>query len=359
MSADSESRKAAEERVLQFGIEFDAQWRIAAVAFRERDPENPRYRFDLWRELMAQTQRNHCTEASAVDLAQSFSGTPDHGPEAEQLVRSEIDGEVAYVLTRVESPITKFYEYTLHAQGGEWRIAAIAQHFNDPTQPFADRATIEKYLSSCSADAPLEEVPAEQAPLDEVFNFTAREVRRPRDGEIAQTEISQIGTLVTSTGALSVLDFGYDNDDARPLARTVAPGSYPVDRVTGFERNAAIRVRFSDEVPVSWHAASRTGGGHVFGVDAGCACVVDYVAYSEMTPRAKAAVFDQLTAAPLPAVFEFPLGNQNVGVAFDSGYGDGGYPAYWGLDAQSRVAQLVIDFLVLATQDDDGVLTHL
>jgi hypothetical protein len=42
----------------------------------------------------------------------------------------------------------------------------------------------------------------------------------------------------------------------------------------------------------------------------------------------------------------------------DSGYGDGSYPAYWGLDAEGRTAQLVIDFLILTTYDEDGVLRH-
>src|SRR5690606_4309995 len=121
--------------------------------------------------------------------------------------------------------------------------------------------------------------------------------------------------------------------------------------------NAAVRVRLSDHAPTVWHPASTVGSGHVFGVDAGCACVVDHVAYATMTGRAKAAALRDYETATRPAAKVFTAGDC-VGRAFDSGYGDGGYPAYWGVDADGNVAQLVIDFMVLVDQDGDGVLTH-
>ena len=348
---------AAEDRVRQFMTEYEAQWRIASPVFEDRERRSDA--FTLWGDLMAQTERNHFTQAAAVGLAQSFGSPPEYAPDSSTLVGSELQGERAYVLTRSTSFAHKHHEYTLELQGSEWRIAAITQHFGDPTQPFIDRAAVDERVEETSAEAPFTEMPSEQAQLDEIRNFTERDVVRARDGETTRAEVSAIGTLVTSTGVLSILDFGYDNDDARPLARSVPPGSYPVDRVTAFGRNAAVRVRFSDEVPVSWHPASLPGSGHVIGVDAGCACVVDYVSYSAMTRREKAAAYDRFTAAPRPAALEVPLGGGDSGLAFDSGYGDGSYPAYWGVDAQGRTAQLVIDFMLLVSQDDDGVLTHL
>ncbi|MFT4233052.1 MAG: DUF6357 family protein [Leucobacter sp.] len=358
MTDDSAASNPAEERVQQFMAEFDAQWRIAAPVFEERDPDNPRAAFDLWGELMAQTTLNHFTESPATNLAQSFSSPAEYGPDAERFVRSEILGDTAYVLTRTTSPLERFHEYTLRAQGADWRIAAIADHSGDPVQPFVDRATVEERVSRCASDPPFAEMPVEQAQLDEARNFAEREVRRGSGGEVDRARVSRIGTLVTGTGVLSVVDFGYDNDDARPLARTVEPGAYPVDRVTAFDRNAAVRVRFSEEEPVSWHPASLPGSGHVIGVDAGCVCIVDYVAYAEMTPREKAAAFDRFTEAPRPAVLEFSLGGADAGIACDSGYGDGSYPVYWGLDARGRVAQLVVDFMVLVSEGDDGALVH-
>lgn len=358
MTESNTPRNAAEERVHQFMIEFDAQWHLAAPSFENRDPENPRAAFALWRELMGQTAENHFAYSSTVGLAQSFGRPPSYGPQAEVLIGSEIHGDVAYVQTRGTSPLEKIHEYTLLLQGEEWRITAIDDHYKDPSLPFMERDVQDERLSRCSPEAALTEMPAAQAQLDEVRNFTEREVSGPQEGESSQVTGSEIGTLTTTSGALAVLDFGYDNDDAHPLARTVAPGSYPVDRVTAAGRNAAVRVRFTQEAPVSWHPASLPGGGHVMGVDAGCICIMDYVAYTAMTRREKAAAFGRFGGMSRPAAAEIPLDGTDVGIAADSGYGDGSYPAYWGIDAQGRTAQLIVDFLTLVDQDDDGVLTH-
>jgi hypothetical protein len=48
------------------------------------------------------------------------------------------------------------------------------------------------------------------------------------------------------------------------------------------------------------------------------------------------------------------LGDGDVGVAAESGHGDGSYPVYWGVDETGE-----IDFLVLAAEDADGALVHL
>lgn len=349
----------AEQRVQRFMAEYDAQWRIAAPAFENRDSEAGKDRFELWRELMGETTRNHFTSGTAVDLAQSFGRPAEFGPDAEAILRMDSSGDVAYVLTRTTSPLDMYHEYTVRQEGGDWRIASIEQHFGDPAEPFIDREAVDERVSGCAPDAPFTEMPAAQASLDEVRNFTEREVVSPRNGESTQAQISGIGTLVTTSGVLSVLDFGYENDDARPLARTVAPGAYPVDRVTGFGRNAAVRVRFSEQTPVEWHPASLPGSGHVIGVDAGCACIVDYVAYSVMSRRDKAAQFERFVTATRPVAFEVPLGETDRGLAFDSGFGDGSYPVYWGVDDHGELAQLVIDFMVLVDQDDDGALAHL
>lgn len=55
----------------------------------------------------------------------------------------------------------------------------------------------------------------------------------------------------------------------------------------------------------------------------------------------------------------FPLGEGQAGVATESGYGDGGYPVLWGVDDDGAVVQLVVDFMVLVTDAEDGRLVHL
>lgn len=357
--SESHALRAAQERVQKFMVEFDAQWQIAAPVFEERDPNDPRKAFELWRASMAETARAHFADESTADLSGSFSRPAEYGPEAETFVSSEMVADMAYVLTQSTSPLKRFHEYTVREQGQEWRIVGIADHNGDPREPFEDRAVMEERVAECGPDASFNEMPAPQARLDERRMFTDREATRPRDGEKAEARVSRIGTLSTSSGVLSVVDFGYDNDDARPLARTVPPGEYPVDRVTAFGRNAAVRVLFTESEPVAWHPASIPGSGHVIGVDAGCVCIVDYPAYAAVSRRSKAAAFDGFVAAERPVALTIPLGPVDAGIAVDSGYGDGSYPVYWGVDAEGRVVQLVVDFMVLVDQDDDGILTTL
>ncbi|GAA2569893.1 DUF4241 domain-containing protein [Microbacterium binotii] len=357
----SRSQKAVEKRVQRFLADYDAQWRAAAPAFERRDPASGhRDAFEAWGARTARVREEHFT-ADTTEEFRSFGRPPEYGVAVERIVRSEVVGEKAYVLTEVFShPLDMFHEFTLVPQGGEWRIRAIAQHFEDPTLPFASADVVQDALAGTAVDAPWDPMPAAQSRLDEQRNFTDRAVSSAK-GETTEARVNPVGTLVTRSGALAVLDFGYDNDDARPLAHRVPPGSYPVERVTAFGRNAAVRVRFSDRMPVAWHPASLPGSGHVIGVDAGCACIVDYPAYAQMTRRAKAEAFDDFLRTPHPVAFEVPLGDGDgdVGVAAESGHGDGSYPVYWGVDEAGGIVQLVVDFLVLAAEDDDGVLVHL
>ena len=124
-------------------------------------------------------------------------------------------------------------------------------------------------------------------------------------------------------------------------------------------RNAAVRVTFSPEAPTRWRPASIPGGGHVFGVDAGSACLVDYPAYAAQTRRDKAAMWRRFTEAEDPGAIEAPLPEGNRGIVVASGIGDGAYPVYWGIAADGAVAQLVVDFLMLVKTGEDGVMRHL
>ncbi|KXO92755.1 hypothetical protein AXK58_19355 [Tsukamurella tyrosinosolvens] len=228
------------------------------------------------------------------------------------------------------------------------------------------REKVDEQLLGCTADAPLLDMPPGEAQLDENFNFTPRTVVKEDTNSLA--EVSTIGNLVTTTGAITVADFGYENTMARPLARLVPPGTYPVDRVTAFGRNAAIRVRFTGELPVSWHPAGLPDNeGHVIGIDGGLVCIVDYADYGAMTGRQKAAALNGPDDDTQPTGYTFPAGGTSVGVAAATGWGDGTYPVYWGIDAHGNAAQLVVDFMVLVSdgaedddeQDDGFIYVHI
>lgn len=49
--------------------------------------------------------------------------------------------------------------------------------------------------------------------------------------------------------------------------------------------------------------------------------------------------------------YTFPNTDLNI-TMFQSGYGDGVYPAYWGLDEQGDIVSLVIDFFVVLLPDE-------
>jgi hypothetical protein len=310
--------------------------------------------------MLEPVKQRHFTDTSDYELGGSFSSKPDYASKAEEHIRSETDGDTTRALFgNQDSSLGELHEYVVHAQDGDFKIFNIVVHYSDPALPFVAAATIAERQRDCASDADFIALPEDDGLLDENRNFTDREVRDPKDGEISQTQVTRVGELTTNSGVLSVCDFGWDNDVARPLARTVTPGTYPIDRVTAFGRNAAVRVRFSEKAPVSWRLANRVGEENdMVGVDRGCICIVDFAAYSAMTPRDKNVAYEAFNEAPRPAVSQFPVGGSNVGFACDSGWGDGSYRVYWGLDTHDQITQLVVDFSVLVTRDD-GQYRHL
>jgi len=149
---------------------------------------------------------------------------------------------------------------------------------------------------------------------------------------------------------LTVVDFGYDATMLEPLERRVTPGSYAVDVAIAYDRCAAMRISLGPGEPVSWHPAVSPDGGHVAGVDAGNLAVLDLPAYAAASVRDKERAYDDFTLNPaqdsgLLLAFD---GRPPIGAVSSSGWGDGAYPVYWGVDAQGRPVQLVVDYLVLS-----------
>lgn len=354
--------KSPEERVQRFLADYQEQWKAAGPMFAHAEQRDEVFKvfFPQWRDLLKPVKQHHFTDTSACELGGSFGSRPEYASKPEEHLRSETDGNTTRVLFRSnDGTHGRFHEYVVHAHDGDFKIFDIVVHYSDPALPFVDAATIATRQRDCAADAALIPLPEYEAFIDEIRNFTDREVCDPDDGEVTQTQVSRVGELTTSSGVLSVWDFGWDNDDTRPLARTVPPGTYPIDRVTAFGRNAAVRVQFNDNPPVSWNLANRVGEeSDTVGVDNGCICIVDFAAYSAMTPRDKNIAYKAFDEATRPAVTQFPLEGSNVGFACDSGWGDGSYPVYWGLDAHGHIAQLVVDFSVLV-RDDNGQHRHL
>jgi hypothetical protein len=172
--------------------------------------------------------------------------------------------------------------------------------------------------------------------------------------------VEHVGTLELRSGVLVVRDFGYEPYDLPVIARSVKAGRYAVDIVRAFDRVAAVRVRLSDEPVAAWHPAVDSEGGHVIGVDAANVAICDAAAFAAMNARKREPLYAQVVDPDgsgryemRPATF-VALTGENDGVVVESGWGDGAYPAYFGVDASGAPAIFMVDFLVLGEEQGSG-----
>ncbi|WP_330444060.1 DUF4241 domain-containing protein [Flavobacterium sp. C4GT6] len=200
-----------------------------------------------------------------------------------------------------------------------------------------------------------------------------------------------VGDLNLPTGKIIAADpfFTYDQ---RPFKRTVLPDKYPVYvYVTEIDeehfRIAYAKIKFRSENASKWVLAitdditkeemDELTDDEFFGfpVDSGLACFLDEEtnaalnakidALQEKDPEAN--YYDEVLAEEFKAYssknkFSRELGDwndhrpdresDNNVIMFASGWGDGYYPAYWGLDESGETIELVIDFLINDFEDN-------
>lgn len=185
-------------------------------------------------------------------------------------------------------------------------------------------------------------------------------------------ECRSLGNLVLSSGFVVACDPLLGLHDALPFTRRMRTGEYPVSMlVTGSRlrrRNAIVMITFTDKRAAQWEQAVMPGRGGRYGftVEAGIGCLCDahsqkhYNRYLERFFRdhPESDIYHSLSAGEIsvPAQvdedgnsfnFNIPARpNLNV-ILFNTGYGDGIYPAYWGITKEGEVCSLVIDFMVL------------
>lgn len=198
--------------------------------------------------------------------------------------------------------------------------------------------------------------------------------------------VMEIGPCSLPTGKVLVRDplvyLGLPEEE--PYLRTAPAGTYPTqvcvvkpDRDGDCARYAAVRLRFSDTRPVKFYEAL-TGCEHLeeldgdnyfgFSVDAGLACICDrelHRAFCGFLDRWEKEnpgknlyndYFRGLFAENYHAHPEYQreggdwLNWQIPGTEyhlpiFQSGFGDGVYPVYWGFDETGAICQLVVQFI--------------
>ena len=170
--------------------------------------------------------------------------------------------------------------------------------------------------------------------------LTVEFLEGPSSGTIA---VEQVGEVMLSTGAISAGDpYGVLHP---AFTRRVRPGRYPVfvswAELPGEPRRRSVVawIRFSEALVANWEQAlteddvlERLEPGERFGVgvDSGCACWAD--ADVEL-------IGDELE----DRVIEESAQGGDHRVAFTTGWGDGQYACFWGLEAQGGEAVLVMD----------------
>ncbi len=176
-----------------------------------------------------------------------------------------------------------------------------------------------------------------------------------------------VGDLTLTSGAIVAID-GFVQYLAQAFVRHVTPGRYPVilttaDSQPGSRRVAFARVQFRPGVPAAWEMAtlpgqelSKLASDEVFGypVDSGTGAFMDMdVARAfERDPDTFGDGLQREFDASLQrhelwaSLVVDPRSGGNV-VIFASGFGDGVYASYWGLDQNGQVLSLVTDFGVL------------
>jgi len=194
------------------------------------------------------------------------------------------------------------------------------------------------------------------------------------------------GELFLPTGSIVCGD-PFFLDGVRPFKEKVDPGRYPViisiyKVEEGHHRIAFGRIRFSDIPAVRWQlafmddvtdeqiASIEPGEFYGYGVDAGLACFTDATSmelfdksmddfyknhpvknyYTDvLAPEFKVSSGDHPLSVPEGTWNNhFPVkGDDRNVVMFSSGWGDGTYPVYWGLDASGNITEMVTDFGVV------------
>jgi hypothetical protein len=184
-------------------------------------------------------------------------------------------------------------------------------------------------------------------------------------------EVHEAGALALPSGRVAVFDPSGGPGQRAPLARAVAPGTYPVLlgvvrlAMRDERRVAAAMLRLRDAPIARWEPALPQGNdpgkllrGEFFGygVDGGVACFADGAGASDVDfdlyeQRILMPMLDAQKASPVWGTVAVPEANL---VAFTTGAGDGFYASFWGLDAADQPVALVTEFRIIGKEVTGG-----
>ncbi|VEG25436.1 DUF4241 domain-containing protein [Actinomyces howellii] len=329
--------------------------------------------FGSWRARLTALERAHFADPAVDAPVGGFSSRAEFDP-AMVVSRVEVYGTAARLRLedgrRASGPAV--YEVELVEVEGDWRIAQITGFYDEPGSPITSAAALRSLLEEARLTKALSDLDEDDNPdLDAVFAtgrarvaLTAADLppdddredseealraelaRARAEAEVVDTELVELGTF-SHGGVLAVGDPGYHDGLMQVCALTVEPGSATGQAVVvrSEERVAAVRAVLDNTRPVRWQRALLApGAGFVIGVDSGTGAVVDAVSYLSMSHRDWSRAMRAWVSTDAALL---DPGTGPVGVVTRSGWGDGGYGVYWGLDGQGRPVQLVIDYGLL------------
>jgi len=189
-----------------------------------------------------------------------------------------------------------------------------------------------------------------------------------------------LGKLYLPSGRIYCCD-PFLSDEVAPLQLTVPPGHYDVQLSIATSPDWGPRVALgglviSSEQPAGWNEATyqidhESAAG--FRVDAGLACFMDAETEQLFTKvfddfygqNPNENYYDAILASEFKKnaepgsprkdgdwVMHYPVAGDPRNIAmFATGFGDGYYLAYWGLDQSQRPAMLVADFQLFSEED--------
>lgn len=233
-------------------------------------------------------------------------------------------------------------------------VAEVKDDFANEPRIYST-AHAENVFAQSALDAPFQELPAHE--VNQAALFFEADHAATFEGQPCTLVIRQVGNLRLSSGFLGVADFNVTSDSLGVRHRRVAPGELRVEAAEldmrpfggNSTRVAAIQVVLSEGRAVRWVPANTPDGGHRIGVDSANVAIFDAAAFSQLTHADHRRIGDyevaNLTESSPAKLLSF-AGHEHVCAIVRSGWGDGSYPCYWGLDEQGNPVRLVVDFLV-------------
>ena len=346
----TEPVNSPEERVNAFIFHWHKQW---STAKRKMGKDVD---FDYWGNLVSKVDNLHFVNGSSSVSRGSFGSEPEYDPELEKIIECDIQGNFAQIYTQKYDDALKsssYHVYDLESNAdGNWLISGIFVLFYPPKESVIEPDKHAEILRLSNPNAPF-------VNSDDNLNLNENTLfQKERSINIPHLEkgiakLDEIGTLQVSSGVLGILDFGYDIYDFEPLQKQVIPGEYSVETVTIYNRVAGIRVRFSEnDVPIKWFSANTKNGNGVYGVDAGNLAIFDVKNLFNLSRIEKERLFSKWCISGKPQLLS--MTDQNDCVITSSGFGDGAYPAFWGVNKDKQLVSLYIDFMILVQETESG-----